>query len=471
MTQVTDQAIAVRDEQAITRADPEQAAGALQHILATGDLAKLSNTQRVHHYLNLCASLGLNPASRPFDWIEFYDPETKSKKLTLYFNQSGAAQLRRNHQISVHVIRRDVIGGDGDEPMCVVEMGGKTPNGRDGVAIKYVSLMGYNQQRGKYRLGGQQLANAYMKAETGALRRLALSMVGLSSGPDVDELRDARVVVVDGTGQIVENPTEQARALAADPRLARTIGEPVYEDMKGDVTESAGYVNQAPSIEELEPPKRPYQPPVRFHCDAPKWRATWFFIVDKTFLADDDERHNFIRWYTAGWPENRRTDSLTTFLAHATDRQAEQLINAARETIADRAQAIANDPDGELDGIDGLSAEDADREAVRQAGYEARPEALEGVRAAAILTGAPTTRTADEQLVRPDEESTYSRAQWVNMYIGWAGRMRALDVTFRAADIDKLGDAQLRTKTLELVGQVEATEALLAQADDEPPAF
>jgi len=41
-------------------ADREQSLAALEHILATGDLAQLQPEQRVAHYLTLCRSLGLN---------------------------------------------------------------------------------------------------------------------------------------------------------------------------------------------------------------------------------------------------------------------------------------------------------------------------------------------------------------------------------------------------------------------------
>src|SRR4030095_5884717 len=96
----------------ITKYDAEQAASALEHILATGDLAELTSAQRVAHYLSLCRSLGLNSLSRPFDWL-FVDD-----KLVRYLNKSGAEQLRRRHQISVRVLRRELVG---DLFVCEVE--------------------------------------------------------------------------------------------------------------------------------------------------------------------------------------------------------------------------------------------------------------------------------------------------------------------------------------------------------------
>src|SRR5262252_6595726 len=62
--------IAPQTEQERALAEREDAASALAHILATGDLSQLSNEQRVAHYLSLCRKLGLLAESRPFDWLQ-----------------------------------------------------------------------------------------------------------------------------------------------------------------------------------------------------------------------------------------------------------------------------------------------------------------------------------------------------------------------------------------------------------------
>ena len=157
------------DDQLTALVEREQAGAlALDDVLGTGDLSRLSNVQRVGHYLRVCRSLGLNPLSRPLDWIVFKDPDG-AEKLTLYANQSCAAQLRRQHHIRVEVVRREVVG-----ELFVCEVKASTPDGREDFASKYVPL---TNRHG--RLTGQQLGNAMMKAETGAKRRVTLSMVGL----------------------------------------------------------------------------------------------------------------------------------------------------------------------------------------------------------------------------------------------------------------------------------------------------
>lgn len=336
-------------------ADPEAAAGALAHILGTGDLSQLTNEQRVGHYLDVCSSLGLNPRTRPFDWIEFYDPQTKAKKLALYPNRSCAEQLRRQHQISVRVVRREMAG-----ELFVVEMEGTTPSGRVGTASKYVPVTGTRQNGETYRLAGSQLANAYMKAETGALRRLTFSMVGMASPPDLDELSRPRVVVVDGRGNVLDNPTPDQKALAADPNMARVIGEPVYEDMEASGGPLAGTPDQRATPAELARPEPSTSPRASFRPseeDVKRWLGAWFATVKGLSLDADEARHRFVRDWTHG-----RTDSLRTFLASATGPQAGELLDHVRALMDDErrellAQSYKNMPDG--DGPSGDPVQDA----------------------------------------------------------------------------------------------------------------
>jgi hypothetical protein len=312
-----DTAIAVREQAGIA---------ALEHVLGTGDLAQLSNTERVGHYLRLCRSLGLNPLSRPFDWIEF------DGKLTLYPNQSCAAQLRRQHQIRVEVTRREPVG----EMFCV-EVKGTTPDGREDFASKYVPLTN------KFgRLTGQNYANALMKAETGAKRRVTFSMVGLAVPPDPDEAASGwRPVVVDGTGMVVRHPTPEQQYLAATPAAARAIGEPVFED--SGIAED-DLPSQAARPEELERPRSSGPPPTLRPTkeQVETWQRTWFAMVAGSSLDSDDARHRYVEQYSCsmpGWPVAKQTDSLPTFLARCTLREVEDFLAHTHALVADERAA------------------------------------------------------------------------------------------------------------------------------------
>lgn len=333
----------------VTVPDLEQANSALQHILGTGDLRQLTNDGRVAHYLDVCRSLGLNPRTRPFDFIEFYDPETGGKKLTLYANQSCASQLRRQHQISIRVVRREPVGS-GDNAMFVVEVEGTTPTGRTGAATKYVSLVGRSKGGGTYPLSGQQLANAYMKAETGALRRLTFSMVGMASPPARDELSRVRDVVVDGTGRIIDDPTPEQKALAERPDMARAIGEPTFEDVEPDGS-LAGHATQEARPEELQRPKRDGPRPTfkASDDDVKRWLGAWFATVKGLSLDTDEARARFVNDYTIEWPEGKRTDSLRTMFNRCTTSEAEDFLAHVRALMDDERRSMLDDVDRALD--------------------------------------------------------------------------------------------------------------------------
>lgn len=182
-----------------------------EQVLIGGDLAKLTPSQRADYYLKVCESIGLNPYTKPFDYI------TLNGKLTLYAKRDCTDQLRRRDNIKVSITSRGAVelgaragatveagsmhaGGD----VYVVTARAATPDGREDESIGAVSIAG---------LKGEALANALMKAETKAKRRVTLSICGLGwlDESEVDSVPDARRVNVDTTtGEIMDaEPAEQ----------------------------------------------------------------------------------------------------------------------------------------------------------------------------------------------------------------------------------------------------------------------
>lgn len=320
-----------RADAAVALYDADDAASALEHVLATGDLAKLLPKQRVGYYLALCKRLGLASESRPFDWL------TLDGRLVLYPNKSCAEQIRRTHQISLKMTRRERVGD-----LFCVEVEGSRPNGQHDFASKYVPL---KDERGNV-LGGRLLANAYAKAETGAKRRLTFSMVGLAAVPDVEDLRGARFVTVDGRGNVIDAPTEEQRHLAERPSVARVIGEPTFETTASpDDSPVPAMADQAPTMAELERQRRT-GPAATFQSsdeDVKRWLGAWFAAVKGTSLDDDDDRHRFVRQWTAGSPYGLRTESLKAFFEHATERQAGDLLAHVRAIVEDEKRALLDD--------------------------------------------------------------------------------------------------------------------------------
>lgn len=131
----------------------------VERVLMEGDLKSLTTEQRLFYYRTVCESLGLNHLTRPFEYI------TVNGKMILYARRDATDQLRRRHGISIEIIAREKI-----DDVMVVRARATAPDGRTDESIGAVSLTA---------LRGDALANAYMKAETKAKRRVTLSIVGL----------------------------------------------------------------------------------------------------------------------------------------------------------------------------------------------------------------------------------------------------------------------------------------------------
>jgi len=131
----------------------------IEAALIGGDLSKMDSAQRVVYYNRVCESLGLNPLTKPFEYI------TLNGKLTLYARRDATDQLRSLKKISVTIKSREKI-----DDVYVVTAQASNPDGRTDEAIGVVAI-GASK--------GEAMANALMKAETKAKRRVTLSICGL----------------------------------------------------------------------------------------------------------------------------------------------------------------------------------------------------------------------------------------------------------------------------------------------------
>jgi len=163
-------------------------AGMLENVLVSRDLSKLNPAQRLDYYRQVCQSMGLNPLTKPFDYIQL------NGKLTLYAKKDATDQLRKIHGVNI-----DDVNTNDDGDWFIVTVKGSDNSGRRDVEIGAVAK---NDMRGNY-------GNALMKAVTKAKRRLTLSLCGLGwldDETEVETIQDARPVVVDSTGEIVDQP-------------------------------------------------------------------------------------------------------------------------------------------------------------------------------------------------------------------------------------------------------------------------
>lgn len=154
----------------------------MENVLVGGDLSKLSTEQRLSYYTKVCDSIGLNPLTKPFEYITLND------KLTLYAKRDCTDQLRSVHRVSVVITDRQKI-----DNVYIVTAKATTADGRTDESTGAVTLEKENgswesSSSGKKYfkkdgtttpLKGDELANAMMKAETKAKRRATLSLCGL----------------------------------------------------------------------------------------------------------------------------------------------------------------------------------------------------------------------------------------------------------------------------------------------------
>jgi len=134
-------------------------ADTVARVLLHGDLKQLTPSQKISYYRAVCESVGLNPLTQPFAYI------TLNGKEILYALKGATDQLRQVHHVAITIAAREVV-----EDTYIVTARASLPDGRTDESIGAVPLGG---------LKGEHRANAMMKAETKAKRRVTLSMVGL----------------------------------------------------------------------------------------------------------------------------------------------------------------------------------------------------------------------------------------------------------------------------------------------------
>jgi len=136
----------------------------LESVLIKGDLALLSEQERVNYYMRVCDSLGLNPLTRPFEYIRFQG------KLILYARKDCTDQLRRLHTISIKLLSQSIAN---DIITVHAQATLYDDNARERTDEDVGTLAC------PANLKGEGLAIATMKAVTKAKRRVTLSICGL----------------------------------------------------------------------------------------------------------------------------------------------------------------------------------------------------------------------------------------------------------------------------------------------------
>jgi len=181
-------------------------------VLMEGDLRALSPEMRIKYYFQQCESLGLNPLSKPFEYL------TLDNKLVLYPKKECANQLARIHGIS---FSQPSINIDNEQGLITVTVSAKDKRGRTDSDVGVVSLFAYKRDGSQYKI---DITNAIKKAVTQAKRRTIFSMVGLSA-PDEDYFLEKAEIIPDEIAEtlpVVKPPKEEFNKENADRiRLVR----------------------------------------------------------------------------------------------------------------------------------------------------------------------------------------------------------------------------------------------------------
>ena len=155
----------------------------VEKVVIQGDLAALTPAERLTYYKQVCDSVGLNPLTRPFEYIRL------NNKLTLYAKRDATDQLRSIHGVSIKIVAREKV-----DDLYIVTAQAIDKSGRTDESVGAVNLKG---------LVGDAAANAIMKAETKAKRRVTLSIAGLGL------LDETEVTTVPGAVMITPDPVDQ----------------------------------------------------------------------------------------------------------------------------------------------------------------------------------------------------------------------------------------------------------------------
>lgn len=128
-------------------------------VLVQGDLSSLDDNQKAAYYLKVCESLGLNPHTQPFEYLKL------NGQIKLYATKACSDQLRKINGVSLEILSRELV-----DEVYTVTARAEDAAGRRDESSGVVSLKG---------MQGEPRANAIMKAETKAKRRVTLSICGL----------------------------------------------------------------------------------------------------------------------------------------------------------------------------------------------------------------------------------------------------------------------------------------------------
>lgn len=153
---------------ASTDLTPEERNAKIANLMTTGDLGKMSKTEKDQFLVTLATLHNLSPWPAPFMTI----PGQGGKEI-LYATKACTDQLRKVHGISLEITYEGPLklGDQTNHDVYVARCKATDRDGRTDEEVGSVNI------KGKF---GDDLANQIMKAVTKAKRRVTLTITGLS---------------------------------------------------------------------------------------------------------------------------------------------------------------------------------------------------------------------------------------------------------------------------------------------------
>lgn len=200
----------------------ESASAIVERVIINGDLSKLTPAERISYYNEVCKSVGLNPLTKPFDYISL------NGKLTLYALRACTDQLRSIYGVSVEEMTESEREG-----VFIVTAKVRNAENRTDIAKGAVNIAG---------LKGENLANAMMKAETKAKRRATLSLCGLGwlDESEVDSI----------PGAVRGEPNSQRNAIHTPNTMPQD--EDQTEGVKNFVDQNKAFLKNCTTVAEIQ---------------------------------------------------------------------------------------------------------------------------------------------------------------------------------------------------------------------------
>ena len=136
----------------------------LASVFVSNNLGQLKDEEKTAYYMEVCKSVGLNPATRPFEFL------TLGNKTVLYASKGCTDQLRKIYNVSIEIVSQKIDNG-----ICVVTAKATDGTGRTDTDIGAIPIANGKGDM----MTGEALSNAIMKTMTKAKRRVTLSICGL----------------------------------------------------------------------------------------------------------------------------------------------------------------------------------------------------------------------------------------------------------------------------------------------------